>query len=341
MKLSQWISLATFALSIYILWRIRQVVLLVFTATILATILNRAVQRLQESGVKRTVSILITIISILGILAFFSIAIVPPLIDQSQQLIEKVPLGIEQFNTWFFRWQKQLSSSNPLLENLRNSITRLIQIPQPLKNQIFSNFFTLFSNTVSIIVSVLIILILTIMLLASPLQYRQGFTRLFPASFRSQVDNILTVCEQGLTAWSIGLIFSMGVISFLSGIGLFILGVPLILANALLAGLLNLIPNVGPLFSVIPPMAIALLEAPWKAAGVIVLYILIQQVETNVLTPLVMQKQVSILPAVTLVSQLIFAIFFGVPGLFLALPLTIIIQVLVKELLVKNVLDRV
>jgi predicted PurR-regulated permease PerM len=341
LKLSQWISLATFVLTIYISWRIRQVLLLVFTATILATVLNRAVQRLQKSGVKRTVAVLITVITILGILAFFSIAIVPPLVNQSQQLIEKVPLGIEQFNTWFFEWQEKLSVSNPLLENLRDSITRLIQIPQPLKNQIFSNFFTLFSNTVSIIVSVLIVLILTIMLLASPLQYRKGFTRLFPASSRSRVNDILTLCEQGLTAWSIGLIFSMSVISLLSGIGLFVLRVPLILANALLAGLLNFIPNVGPIFSVIPPMAIALLDAPWKAVGVIILYILIQQVETNILTPLVMQKQVSILPAVTLVSQLIFAIFFGVPGLFLALPLTIILQVLVKELLVKNVLDRV
>lgn len=340
MKLSQWISLASFALSIYIFWRIRQVLLLVFTATILATVLNRAVQRLQKSGVKRSVAVLITIITVLGILVFFSVAIFPPLVAQSQQLIEKVPLGIERFNTWFFEWQERFSFSNPLLENIRDSITRLIQIPQPLKNQIFSNFFTFFSSTVSTIVSILIVLILTIMLLANPQQYRKGFMRLFPASFRRRLDDILRSCEQGISAWSIGLLFSMSVISLFSGIGLLILGVPLILANALLAGLLNFIPNVGPIFSVVPPMAIALLDAPWKAIGVIILYVLIQQVETNILTPLVMQKQVSLLPAVTLVSQLIFAIFFGFLGLFLALPLTIILQVLVKELLVKNILDK-
>jgi predicted PurR-regulated permease PerM len=133
----------------------------------------------------------------------------------------------------------------------------------------------------------------------------------------------------------------MSVISFFSGIGLFALGVPLILANALLAGLLNFIPNVGPIFSVVPPIAIALLDAPWKAIAVLILYLLIQQVETNILTPLVMQKQVSLLPAATLISQLIFTIFFGFFGLLLALPLTIILQVLVQELWIKGVLDQV
>lgn len=340
MKISQWISLASIALAIYILWRIRQVLLLLFTAIIFATVLNRAVRRLQKSGIKHTVALFISIFTLLGIFAFFSIAIVPPLVDQSQQLIEKVPLGIEQFNNWLFLWQEKLSVSNPLLGNIRDSLTKLVQIPQPLRNQIVSNFFVLFSNTVNIILNILIVFVLTIMLLATPLQYRQGFIRLFPKSVRSRVDDILTRCEQGITAWSIGLIFSMSVISLLSGTGLLILGVPLILANALLAGLLNFIPNLGPFLSVVPPMAIALLDAPWKAVAVLILYILIQQVETNILTPLVMQKQVSLLPAVTLVSQFIFAIFFGFFGLFLALPLTIITQILLEELLIKNILDQ-
>lgn len=132
----------------------------------------------------------------------------------------------------------------------------------------------------------------------------------------------------------------MSVIALLSGIGLLILGIPLALANALLAGLLTFIPNVGPTLSVIPPMAIALLDAPWKALAVLVLYIIIQQIESNLLTPLVMQKQVSLLPAITLLSQLVFAVFFGFLGLFMALPLTIVLQVLLKELIIKSWLDK-
>jgi predicted PurR-regulated permease PerM len=83
----------------------------------------------------------------------------------------------------------------------------------------------------------------------------------------------------------------------------------------------------------------ALLDAPWKALAVVILYIIIQQVETNILTPIVMQRQVSLLPAVTLLSQVIFAIFFGLLGLFLALPITVVAQVWLKEVLVKDILD--
>lgn len=87
-------------------------------------------------------------------------------------------------------------------------------------------------------------------------------------------------------------------------------------------------------------MALALLDAPWKAGAVLVLYFAIQQIESNILTPVVMQKQVSLLPAVTLASQVIFASFFGFLGLFLALPLMVVTQVWVKELLVKDVFNK-
>ncbi len=132
----------------------------------------------------------------------------------------------------------------------------------------------------------------------------------------------------------------MVVIGTVSGIGLLVLRVPLVLANALLAGLLEAIPNVGPTLSVIPPVAIALIEDPWKAGAVVVLYIVIQQLEQYLLVPFVMSKQLSMLPAVTLLSQVVFAIFFGFLGLFLAIPLVIVGQIWLQEVLIKDVLDH-
>jgi predicted PurR-regulated permease PerM len=132
----------------------------------------------------------------------------------------------------------------------------------------------------------------------------------------------------------------MMVITIFSFLGLVLLGIPSPLAQALLAGILTFIPNVGPAISVLVPMAIALLEAPWKSLAVLILYFLIQQLETNVLTPLVMAQQVSLLPAITLLSQLLFASGFGFLGLFLALPLTVVLQVWFQEVLLKDILDR-
>jgi predicted PurR-regulated permease PerM len=121
---------------------------------------------------------------------------------------------------------------------------------------------------------------------------------------------------------------------------LWILGLPLVLAQALLSGLLTFIPNLGPTLTVVPPMAIALLQNPYKPFFVLGMYVAIQQIETNLLTPFVMAKQVSLLPAVTLLSQVFFATFFGFFGLLLALPLTVVAQVWLQEVLVKDVLDQ-
>jgi predicted PurR-regulated permease PerM len=339
LKLDRSISLIFLALAIYILWQTREIVLLAFTAVILATVLNRIVRKIQRHIIKsRSSAVILTLITFLALITIFTVAIVPPFIVQFQQLIQKVPLGIERLSVWFFQWQDRMPKE--LVDSFQNSFDRLLQIPQSFSTQIFTNFFSLFSGTLSTILSGLLILVLTIMLLINPVPYRRAFISLFPAFFRRRMNTILDRCELGISGWSLGMLFSMSAIVILSGFGLWILGVPLILANALLAGLLNFIPNVGATLSVIPPAAIALLDAPWKAVAVIILYILVQQIETNILTPIVMQKQVSLLPAITLIAQLIFAILFGFLGLLLALPLTIVCQVLLQELLIKNVLDK-
>ncbi|ACK69531.1 protein of unknown function UPF0118 [Gloeothece citriformis PCC 7424] len=335
MKLSKLIGLVALILSIYILWKIRQVVLLAFTAVVLATVINRIVVFLMPKlKVKRGFSIIITFVLLLVVLGLFSLIVFPPFIEQFRELINQVPQGIEQLD------QFRQILPEPFQQTLSDTINQLVRPIRLIESRLFGNFFALFSSTFTIIVSTLLVLVLIIMLLSNPKQYRQAFILLFPASFRPRADEVLTQCEDSLAGWFIGIIFNMTVITILSGFGLWILGVPLPLANALLAGLLTFIPNVGPTLSVIPPMAIALLDAPWKALAVLGLYILIQQIESNILTPIVMQKQVSLLPAVTLIAQVAFATFFGFLGLFLALPLTIIAQVLLKELLIRDVLNH-
>lgn len=334
MKLSKLIGLVALLISIYIMWKIRQVVLLAFTAVILATVLNRAIIQLQKFKIKRSLAILLTFLILLIILGIFSLVIFPPFIEQFQQLINTVPQGIERLDEF-----RQILPQ-PLQKSLTDTINQLVRSIRLTDSRIFGNFFALFSGTFNVVISTLLVLVLIIMLITNPSQYRQAFILLFPHSFRPRADEVLTHCEQSLASWFIGIIFNMTVITLLSGIGLWILGVPLALANACLAGLMTFIPNVGPTLSVIPPIAIALLEAPWKALAVLILYVIIQQIESNILTPVVMQKQVSLLPAATLIAQVAFATFFGFLGLFLALPLTIIGQVLLQEILIKDVLNN-
>jgi predicted PurR-regulated permease PerM len=137
-----------------------------------------------------------------------------------------------------------------------------------------------------------------------------------------------------------GALLSMVVVAVLSLVGLLVLGIPLALAQAILAGLLNFIPNVGPTMSVVIPMAIALLDEPWKAVAILIIYLLIQQFESNLLTPYIMAQQVSLLPAITLIAQVFFTTFFGFLGLLLALPLTVVAKIWINAVLIEDILDR-
>ena len=337
MSLGKWIGFFAFIVSLYILWQIREVLLLIFAAVVLANALNVLVERFSRSGMKRAFAVLLSIFLLLAVLVGFFLVIVPPFADQFQELSELVPKGIQRLSIWFEALQARIS---PQLMRYFPTIDQLIQQVQPFVNRLLGGGFTFFSSSLGVIFNLLLVIVLTLMLLADPAPYRKSFIRLFPSFYRRRVDEILDKCQVALRGWLVGILFNMFVIASLSFVGLLFLRVPLALAQAALAGILTFIPNIGPALSVIPPIAIALLDTPWKALAVLILYILIQQVESNLLTPYVMAQQVSLLPAITLLAQVFFATFFGFLGLFLALPLTVVAQVWLKEVLVKDILDQ-
>ncbi|MEO0928164.1 MAG: AI-2E family transporter, partial [Cyanobacteria bacterium J06643_13] len=302
------------------------------------TAMNQLVKLLEKKlKLERKVAIAISVTGVLIFIIGFVALVIPPFIDQFQQLVTLVPLGLEQLSSWN-EWLRNLLPDN-LIEEVRG-LESLTQNIQSYMDRFIGNFFDLFSSTLGVVLNSLLVIVVTIMLLSNPTPYKQMFLLMFPAFYRQRVQMIVKKCESNLGGWAIGILFNMAVIAIMSGIGLLILGVRLPLANSLLAGMLTFIPNLGPVLSVVPPAAMALLDAPWKALAVVILYVVIQQVESNVLTPIVMQKQVSLLPAITLLSQVAFAVFFGLLGLFLALPITVVAQVWLKEVLVKDILDR-
>ena len=338
MKFSQWLSLIILMVCLYIIWQIRNVLLVGLTAIIVAVVLNRAVKFLQKWIASRKLAVLLISISVILILILFSLLLIPPFINQLQELINLVPLIIDRLQYSVNRWQ-QLAPFNLLPDG--QGIGNLFVQLQAVNLEIFlSRFFRLFSNTLTLSLNILLVVVLSIMLLLNPQPYQNFFIRIFPASARPKVWQVMDSCEAALAGWSIGILFNMAAIALMSITGLWLIGLPLAFANGLLTGFLAFIPNIGLAISLIPPLAISLLGSPWQVFFVLALYILIQQVESNVLTPMVMQKQVSLLPAIMLLAQVVFAVFFGFLGLLLALPLTLIIQHWLKKFWVEDFLDQ-
>jgi len=337
MKIGQLLGFLALVISLYILWEIRQLLLLLFTAIVLATAINQLVQRFQRSRMQRIWAVWLSVLIVFAVLFGCFLVIVPPFITQFQELVKLFPTGIakiQQLITWL-----KGTIIGPYVTNLPD-INNLIQQLQPLTENIWKQAIAFFSTGFSATLEFLLIIIISLMLLVNPQPYRQVFVRCFPSFYRHRVEEILTLCGEGLGHWIVGALITMVFIGFLSGLGLLILRVPLVLAHAVLAGLLNLIPNIGPTLSVILPMSIAFLDAPWKAIAVLILYLIIQNIEAYWLTPTIMAKQVSLLPAFTLTAQLFFAGFFGALGLVMALPLAVVAKTWIEELVFKDILDK-
>lgn len=337
MKLGQWIGFLALAVSLYILWEIRQVLLLVFAAIVLANSLNLLSRQFQRMGMRRSGAVLLSVTCFIAVLVSFFLLIVPSFANQFQELIVLVPAGIDRLNAWTDQLIHLVPPTfSPYLPNLDSLGAQI----QPYINRLLGGSFAFFSSSLGAVVNILLVLVLGLMLLINPSAYRRGFIRLFPSFYRHRIDTILKECESSLGRWIVGALISMSVVAVLSSTGLALLGVKAALAQGILAGLLNFIPNVGPTLSVVLPMATALLDSPVKSLFVFVLYIAIQQFESNLLTPYVMAQQVSLLPAVTLLAQVFFATIFGFLGLALALPLTVVSQIWVRRVLVEDVMDH-
>jgi predicted PurR-regulated permease PerM len=337
LKFGHWLGIIALGISIYILWEMRQMLLLLFAAIVLANTLNLLIEKFQAWRIKRGYAILLSGLCLIAALVSFFWLIVPPFVNEFQQLVLLVPQGIEALIVWI---QELANRLDPELIQALPTLQQLTEQLQPLVNQIAGRGLSFFYSSLGIPLSLLFLLVLTFMLLADPHSYRQGFIRLFPSFYRRRVDDILVRCERALQQWLAAIFFNMLLIGIFSFIGLLVMQIPLALSQATIAGLFTFIPNIGPALSVVPPMAIALLENPWKALFVLIFYILIQQIDSQLLTRLVIKQPISLFPAITLLTQLIFATFFGFLGLFLAFPLAIVAEIWLQEVLIKDVLNH-
>ncbi len=180
------------------------------------------------------------------------------------------------------------------------------------------------------------VLFLGIFFTVAPQKYKHGIVQLIPKHGQAKGEDLLNKLGENLKKWLKGKIFSMSVVMVLTAIGLAIAGVPMWLALAIIAGILNFIPNFGPLIAVIPAVLVAFMQGPTTAAIVAGMYIVIQVVESNFITPMVQQKLVSIPPCTYYLCTITNKPVDGGWGLVLATPLMLIIIVLVQELYIKQ-----
>ena len=341
---------AALLVAVVILWSLRDLLLLLFAAVVLSVALGRLTQAVRAVlPLGRIKALLVCLVGLFAAVALIAAVVVPPFIGEFALLLAKLPKAASMFTGLVAHLLEAISTSLygadavvPLDEQGVQTIP-LLPDSSVLASGVGSGLTQLLGiagNTGTALLQLLFVLVTALMVAVQPSAYASACLQLVPSFYRRKARRVLNSCGEALGSWMVGVLISSLAVFCLCAIGLSLLGVKLVLANALLAGVLNVIPNLGPTLGTVFPVAVALLDAPWKAAAVVGVYVLIQNLESYVITPSVMHHQLQLLPALTLAAQVLFTLMFGPLGLLMALPLTVVLQVLIRDVLVHDVLDR-
>ena len=342
MNSSFYFKLTVVLISLLIIWTLREFLLLIICSLVISNVVCNLCNQIQK-GLKlpRFLSLLIVLILISFIIFIVVIAVLPPFIKEFNEILIDIPNGLSRinilinsnlnkFNNFFYGEE----SENAI--DIFKLINDLVPIPDGATiakaiQESFVNIVNLAGNLGSGLIRIIFVLVVSFMISIEPKAYKEGALIIVPRIYRNKFRIILDKCNVALTNWTFSMVISSLSVGLLSLIVLSVLDVKYVVSNALIAMILNIIPNIGPVISGIFPISIALLDNFWKPLAVLGAYIIIQNIESYIIMPSIMKRKTNLLPGLTLISQFGFTFIFGPLGLVLSLPIAVVIQVLIKE----------
>jgi predicted PurR-regulated permease PerM len=320
------------ALLLLAFWLLCDVILLVFAAILVAVALRGAADRVSSAtGLGPQAGLGIVSLTLLGSLAAIVWLSGPAMIDQAGQLWDQILVAAARVRDLL----QQTNWGSTMLRII--SPERLVSGAGAIAGTIP----VLVSSTIGAFGSLLIIIVTGIYLAAAPGTYTRGIVVLVPPAHRSRAREVLWELGDTLRGWLFGQIIDMAIVAVLTGIGLLLLGIPLALPLALVAGLLNFVPYVGAIAGAVPALLIAFGQSPTDALWVALLFIGVQMAEGYLIMPQIQKRTIDLPPALAILSQTVLGTLFGAFGLILATPAVAVGLVAVRMIYVEDILgDR-
>jgi predicted PurR-regulated permease PerM len=326
-------------ISLQLLWAARSVFFLAFLGLLFGLTLSAGVTWLQRRGVPRGVGAVLLVAAFLGVCVGLGALAAPRITEQWHELQRQLPDGLMRVEDWLRRRQggvtQLLQPSGPA--GLGNGQPDL---RQTLAQQIASlgkNFLALFSSTLSVLTGLLLVLFVAVYLAIDPGTYRWGILHLVPHRARGKAAEVMDATGVTLRRWLVAQLLGMVSIGIIITIVLLLLGVRAAVALGIIAGVLEFVPYFGPIASSVPAIAMGFLDGPQKALWVALAFLVVQQIEGNVIIPFLMKEGLDIPPVLTILGQATLALVFGFIGLVVAVPLLGAVMVPIKLLYVHDV----
>lgn len=323
------VTVAAVLLLAYVVWKIADILLLVFGSLLLSTFFRGlADQIVNRFRVPPRAALAMVFGTLILLILFLGSVVFPDVAQQVEELVTQLPEALTVL-------QGELQDSN-----VYRGLQQVFPGFRPDQTAVIGGATSAFATTLGAAANFIIVVFLTITFTFQHELYERGFLTLIPRQARIRAREVLSALRVTLWRWTLGQLISMSVVFVLTLIGLMALRVPLAFTLALFAGIIDFIPNFGPYIGAIPAVLIALLDGPTLMLYVILLYIAVQTVESYVVIPLVQQRMIDLPAAVTVTAQIVLGVLLGPLGLILATPLTAAVIVLVKLLYIEDVLGK-
>ena len=312
-------------------WEVRHVLLLVYVSALLAIGFSPAVrmierQKLVPIGTRRLprwLAILLLYLLFIGIVVAIAMTVLPPLIKQARDLAAAMPVMIDRLQDVLIEW-RLIDHKITLREAVKQApdATNYVDTVLSAVGSVLGGLFGFFTMR-----------ILTFYVLIDSDKLLAAFLQLFPQERRPRVASVCREITVKVSAWLMGQLLLASVIGSTAAIGLWLLGIPFFWVLALIAGVGEMIPMVGPLLASLPAIVVAFTVSPISAVWVAAYYIAQQQLENHILVPKIMERQVGVSAVGVIVALMIGGSLLGILGAILAVPTAAILQVVVQELL--------
>lgn len=309
-------------LGLYFLYLIRDVLVMVFIALIIAAAIDGPVDWLARHKVRRVFGTAIVYVCAIAVFALFMYLIVPPLAAQIKILAENLPEYATQLGAGVEVVEQKIGAQTlqKLLDNIGSQLSSAA-----------SNIFGTAINIFGGIFNAIVVLIISIYLVVQDKSLKDFLASIIPERHQVYIADLAERIQDKLGAWLRGQLLLMLIVGVAVFIGLTLLKVKFALTLALLAGILEIIPYAGPVLGAIPAVIIAFFQLPILALLVIGLFIVVQQLENYVFVPIVMKRAVGLNPLIIIISMIVGGNLAGILGIVVAVPLAAALSVLLKD----------
>lgn len=317
-------------ISLWFLYFVRDIIALLFISIILAAAMDPVVYRLRRRKVPRAIGVLIVYACLFAAISLIVSFLIPPLVQQIKDFAQKLPDIIRSFensfrgiNT-FFQAQHIAISTQSLLSDIGSFLAGSS-----------GNIFTATVGVFSGFVSAAIVLVMTFYMATKEDGIKNFIVSVTPQKHKNYAGSLVLRVQRKISRWVLGQMALMLIIFIMDFVGLSFLKVPYALSLAIFAGLMEVVPFIGPIISLIPAVLVGLTVSPFSGLLVFALYILVQQFEGHIIIPQVMKKAVGLHPIAVILALLIGLKLGGVLGALLAIPIATAVSVFVVDLFEK------